>query len=224
MKGVASVRITYLGHACFDLFCDGCHVLTDPFLTGNSLAAASANDVKADYILVSHYHGDHVGDTFAIARRTGAVVVTVAEAADMMEREGVTRFEAGNIGGRIPTAFGSVKLVPAIHGSGLPGALACGFVIEMGGRRIYHAGDTALYSDMKLIASVPLDVALLPIGDYYTMGPEDAAVAAGWLNAEVTVPMHYNTFPAIRRDPGVFAHLCAPGRVNVLAPGEGFDL
>ena len=125
----------------------------------------------------------------------------------------------------IPLPFGRVKLVQAIHGSGLPGALACGFVIEIGGKKIYHAGDTAYYSDMALLADEKLDAALLPIGDFYTMGPADAARAAKVIGAKVTVPMHYNTFPPIKQDPAAFAALCeGSSKVVVLAPGESVEL
>ncbi len=218
------MKLTFLGHACFDLFDGTYHVLTDPFLTGNALAAAKADDVPADFICVSHNHGDHIGDAIAIARRTGATVVGVAEQAPLMARNGV-KAVLGNLGGWIPLPFGRVKLTQAIHGSGLPGALACGFVVEIGGKKVYHAGDTALYGDMALLAAEKLDAALLPIGDFYTMGPADAARAARLIGAALTVPMHYDTFPAIRQDPGAFKALCGPGlAVAVLAPGESVEL
>ena len=128
------MKLTFLGHACFDLFDGKYHVLTDPFLTGNALAAAKADEVAADFICVSHNHGDHIGDAIAIAKRTGATVVGVAEQAGLMGENGVAA-ALGNLGGWIPLPFGRVKLVQAIHGSGLPGALACGFVIEIGGKK-----------------------------------------------------------------------------------------
>ncbi|MBO5493733.1 MAG: metal-dependent hydrolase [Pyramidobacter sp.] len=218
------MKLTFLGHACFDLFDGKYHVLTDPFLTGNALAAAKADEVAADFICVSHNHGDHIGDAIAIAKRTGATIVGVAEQAGLMGENGVSA-ALGNLGGWIPLPFGRVKLVQAIHGSGLPGALACGFVIEIGGKKIYHAGDTAYYSDMALLADEKLDAALLPIGDFYTMGPADAARAAKVIGAKVTVPMHYNTFPPIKQDPAAFAALCeGSSKVVVLAPGESVEL
>ena len=218
------MKITYLGHSCFDLFDGKVHVLTDPFLSGNAAAGAKADEVPADYILVSHCHFDHIGDAVAIAKRTGAAVCGVAELAGLLGQEGVN-LSLGNLGGAIPLPFGSVKLVQAIHGSGLPGALACGFVISMGGKKIYHAGDTAFYGDMALLADEGIDAALLPIGDFYTMGPKDAARAARAVNARVTVPMHYDTFPPIKQDPQAFKALCEPqNAVRVVAVGESFEL
>lgn len=217
------MKLTFLGHACFDLFDGHYHVLTDPYLTGNDLAAASADDVPADFILVSHCHGDHIGDAIPIAKRTGATVCGVAELAGMMNSAGVNSC-LGNIGGTMNLPFGSVKLLQAIHGSGLPGALACGFLICTGGRKVYFAGDTALYSDMALLAAKKPDAALLPIGDFFTMGPADAARAAKMIGAEITIPMHYNTFPPIRQDPQQFRKLCAPLEVVILNPGASVEL
>ncbi len=218
------MKLTFLGHACFDLFDGSSHILTDPYLTGNGLAAASAGEVPADYILVSHCHGDHIGDTLDIARRTGATVCGVAELRGMLTEAGV-KCCLGNLGGWMPLPFGRVKLVQAIHGSGLPGALACGFVIEAGGKKIYFAGDTAFYGDMVLLADEKLDAALLPIGDFFTMGPADAARAARVIGAKITVPMHYDTFPPIRQDPNAFKALCEPAnKVAVLKPGESIEL
>lgn len=218
------MKLTFLGHACFDL-CDGArHLLIDPFLSGNALAAARAEDVKADFILVSHNHYDHIGDALAIAKRTGAAIVGTAEQGGLLGEHGV-KAALGNLGGWIPLPCGRVKLVQAIHGSGLPGALACGFVIEFGGVKVYHAGDTALYGDMALLAGEHLDAALLPIGGLYTMDPADAARAARLIKARVTVPMHYDTFPAIRQDPAAFAALCGPEcPVAALKPGESLEL
>ena len=218
------MKLTFLGHACFDLFDGAYHVLTDPYLTGNVLAAAKADEVAADFILVSHCHGDHLGDTLDIARRTGATVVGVAELRGMLTEAGLKSC-LGNIGGWGPMPFGRVKLLQAIHGSVLPGALACGFLIGIGGKKIYFAGDTAFYGDMALLGEEKLDAALLPIGDFYTMGPDDAARAARAVGAKITVPMHYDTFPAIRQDPQAFKALCEPAvKVAVLRPGESLEL
>lgn len=218
------MKITFLGHACFDFFDGKYHVLTDPFLTGNALAAASADAVPADFILVTHAHGDHIGDAVAIAKRTGATVYAVAELAGTLAEQGV-KAVTGNIGGWTATPFGSLKYLQAIHGSGIPGGLACGYLFEIGGKKIYHAGDTAFYTDMALLAEEKLDAALLPIGDFYTMGPKDAARAAGLIAAKVTIPMHYNTFPPIVQDPEAFKSLVPAGHsVIILNPGESLEL
>lgn len=214
------MKITYLGHSCFDIYDGKNHILTDPYLTGNPLAAASAATVPADYILVSHCHDDHLGDTLAIAKRTGATVCGVAELRPILTDAGI-KCSLGNIGGWMPLPFGRVKLVQAIHGSGLPGALACGFIIQTGTQKTYFAGDTAYYGDMVLLKDEKIDIALLPIGDYYTMGPKDAAKAARAVGAKITIPMHYDTFPVIRQDPRVFKKLCEPlNKVLILKPGE----
>ena len=214
------MKLTYLGHACFDLFDGKYHVLTDPFLTGNALAAAKADEVAADFICVSHNHGDHIGDAIAIAKRTGATIVGVAEQAGLMGENGVSA-ALGNLGGWIPLPFGRVKLVQAIHGSGLPGALACGFVIEIGGKKIYHAGDTMLFDDMKKLRDMTIDIALLPIGGTYTMNADEAAQAAEMIAPREVVPMHYNTFHNIAADPQTFARKVPSGiAVVVLQSSE----
>ncbi|HPT83852.1 MAG TPA: metal-dependent hydrolase [Limnochordia bacterium] len=221
------MRIEFLGHACFLLEDAQTRVLIDPFLTGNPLAPIQADQVEVDYILVTHGHHDHVGDAVELAKGTGAVICTTVEvAAELFEPQGL-KVKAGNIGGRIQTSFGSVKLVPAQHGSGVPGGLACGFVLEMGGEKIYHAGDTGLFSDLELLQHEGLDVALLPIGDYYTMGPADAVRAVEMIRPQMVIPMHYNTFSAIKQDPHQFKKsvealdLCP---VVILEPGQSLEL
>ena len=201
-------------------------VLIDPFLTGNGQAAVSADEVKPDFICVTHGHGDHVGDTAAIAKRTGAQVVCSVDLAEgVFAPAGITAL-AGNLGGTIPMPFGSVKLFQGIHGSGVAGCLSCGFIFRMGGKKIYHAGDTALMTDMNLLADEALDAALLPIGDFFTMGPEDALRAVKMIKPKLTIPMHYNTFPPIVQDPEAFAALVekAGFRAAALKPGESVEL
>lgn len=217
------MKIEYLGHACFLLESDGKKILIDPFLTGNPLASKSAEEVEADYIFVTHGHGDHLGDTYAIAKRTGATVYAVVEFADgPMAKEGIKTAQ-GNIGGRQKTPFGSVKFFPAAHGSGIPGALACGYVFELGGKKIYHAGDTGLMSEMAFLVDENIDVALLPIGDFYTMGPDDAVKAAEMIAPKCVIPMHYDTFPVIKQDPDKYKKMVEDKdlcEVKVLKPGE----
>ena len=216
------MNITFLGHACF-LLNDGTHtVLTDPFLSGNGLAAASADQVEADFIFITHGHGDHVGDSVEISRRTGAPVCCTVDLANGVFNPAGAETVVGNLGGRIPMPFGSAKIFQALHGSGVPGCLSCGFIFEMDGKKIYHAGDTGLMADMALLAYEKIDVALLPIGDLYTMGPDDALRAVKMIQPKLTIPMHYDTFPAIRQDADAFAAAvkAAGFHAEVLHPGE----
>ena len=220
------MQLTFLGHACF-LLDDGTHkVLIDPHLSGNPLAAAKAEEVDADFICVTHGHGDHIGDSVEIAKRTGAAVFCTVDLAGAVYKPAGVKAMGGNLGGTAPMPFGSVKIFPAIHGSGVAGGLACGFVIEMGGRKIYHAGDTALMADMALLEEEGIDAALLPIGDFYTMGPKDALRAVKMIRPGLTIPMHYNTFPAIRQDPAAFAASVTDAgfAAKVLNPGESISL
>ena len=220
------MELQFLGHACF-LLDDGTYqVLTDPFLTGNPLAAAGPEEVSPDFILVSHGHSDHVGDAAAIAQRADAPVCCTVDLADAVFTPAGIPVQVGNLGGKIPLPFGSLKFLPALHGSGVPGCLSCGFLLEIGGRRIYHAGDTALISDMALLAEESIDVALLPIGDVYTMGPRDALRAVQMIRPKLTIPMHYNTFPAIAQDPAAFAAAVerAGFQARVLHPGESLSV
>lgn len=220
------MKITWLSHACFLLEADGYRLLVDPFLTGNSLAAASPENVEADMIFVTHGHGDHVGDAAAISRRTGAPVCCTVDLAEaVFEPDGIETL-VGNLGGWVKLPFGRVKFTPAIHGSGVPGCLSCGFLFELGGKHVYHAGDTALTMDMSLLAEEQVDVALLPIGDVYTMGPADALRAVKLIRPGLTVPMHYNTFPPIVQDAEAFAAAVEESgfAAKVLRPGETFEI
>lgn len=221
------MKIEYLGHACFVLENSGTKVLIDPFLTGNPLAAKTQKQVDADYIFVTHGHGDHLGDTYAIAKRTGATVYAVVELAEGPMAAKRIKVAEGNIGGKQQTPFGSVRFFPAAHSSGVPGALACGYVFEIGGKKIYHAGDTALIAEMQFLADEEIDVALLPIGGFYTMDPDDAEKAAKLIKPKWVIPMHYNTFPVIRQNPDDFKKsveekgIC---KVMILNPGESFEV
>lgn len=220
------MKIRFLGHACFLLDDGVCKALVDPYLTGNPLAAVPADQVEADMIFVTHGHEDHVGDAVDIARRTGARVCCPVELAEAVFGPAGIPTVAGNLGGWAGMPFGRVKLTPAIHGSGVAGGLACGFLFEMGGKKIYHAGDTALTMEMSLLAAEKVDVALLPIGDFYTMGPADALRAVELIRPALTVPMHYNTMPPIAQDGCAFAAAAAAAGfpARALRPGETLEL
>lgn len=219
------MELQFLGHACFLLDDGACKVLTDPFLSGAG-HPDWAEQVQPDFIFVTHGHGDHVGDAVDIARRTGAQVCCTADLSDGVFGPAGVRCIAGNLGGTVCLPFGSAKYFQALHGSGVAGCPACGFLFEMGGKTIYHAGDTALMTDMALLADEHVDAALLPIGDFYTMGPADALRAVKLIRPRLTIPMHYNTFPAIAQDPAAFAAACqAEGyEAKVLRPGEKITL
>lgn len=215
------MTITYLGHACF-LFDDGAtKILTDPYLDANPLAPCSSDAVSADYIFVSHGHSDHVGDTAKIAKRCGSVIVSTAGLTPALFPDKKYKTVSGNIGGWASFPFGRVKYVNAIHASGIPGALSCGFVFDIGGKRIYFAGDTALTYDMALLKDEAIDLALLPIGGFYTMGPDDAVRAAKLIGPKAVIPMHYNTFSVIRQDADKFAADCTAAGFSCTALGIG---
>lgn len=221
------LKFTFYGHSCFRLD-DGAHkVLTDPFLTGNPKAAISADKVEADTILLSHAHGDHFGDAQAIAARTGADVVGVPEVLGLLDLP-AAKLHGMNLGGSLNLPFGKVRMTLAQHSSGVAGGIACGFVIYMGGKVLYFAGDTALFSDMQLIGRKdPLDYAMLPIGDNYTMGLEDAALAAKWLGVRHVIPIHYDTWPIIAQDAPKYKEVTesmTPAKVDIVRPGETIEL
>jgi L-ascorbate metabolism protein UlaG (beta-lactamase superfamily) len=204
-----AVDIRFLGQSCFELKADGVTVLTDPFLTGNPLAAASADEVEADAILLTHGHADHLGDTVDIAKRTGATVVAIVELAAEIGEAGVENVKDPNYGGTVKFDWGWVKLVPAWHTAVSPSGTAhapAGLLIHIGDRLIYHLGDTCLFSDMKLIAQRgdKVDLALVPIGGHYTMDRYDAVSAVQLINPSQVIPCHYNTFPPIETDAEAF--------------------
>ncbi len=222
------MQIRFLGHAAVHLTTAKAAIYIDPFLTGNPLAPAGAADLPCDFILLSHYHSDHLGDTVALAKRHKAAVLTTNEIAVELAGLGVEAVGM-HIGGHKEFPFGQLKLVLAQHGSGISGGLAAGFVVSADGKKIYFAGDTALYSDMKLIRQLwgPIDVALLPIGSHFTMDAKDAQVAVGWIDPTYVIPIHYDTFPPIATDAASFKRSVeSTGRSQVvlLAPGSTFDL
>jgi L-ascorbate metabolism protein UlaG (beta-lactamase superfamily) len=204
-----SLKITYYGHSTFALEGDGVTLLIDPFFTDNPVTTASAEDVQPDYILLTHGHFDHVGDAVAIARRTGATVVANFEIAGWLGQQGVESVHPMHIGGGWNFPFGRVKMTIAHHGSGLAdgtyGGNPAGFLIDLAGKKIYVSGDTALTYDMKLLATAGVDVAILCIGDNFTMGPDDALTAVTFVEPKLVVPCHYGTWPYIDVDPNAFA-------------------
>ena len=227
-----ATRLCWLGHACLLLESDGKRILIDPFLTDNPAAAITADKVQADYILVSHGHDDHVGDTVAIAKRTGAMVVCNYEMAGWFEKQGVKKVHGQQHGGGHHFPFGYVKLTLAFHGSMLPdgsyGGNPAGFHITFkDGTRIYDAADTGLFGDMRLIGEEGVDLAMLPIGDNFTMGPDDALRAVKLIQPRQVVPIHYNTWEAIAQDAGAWAERVRRETHTepvVLKPGEWVDV
>jgi len=228
------MRAHWIGHAAWLL--DGNDkIAIDPFLTDNPKTDRKPASVRCDIIVVTHGHSDHFGDTIEIAKKNNATVVAIHEIAVYCEGKGV-KAEGMNKGGSIKVKNSTIRLVEAIHSSGLdgpkgsiiPGGSACGAIIESG-KTVYHAGDTALYSDMKLTGQLyKPDLALLPIGDRYTMGPREAGWAAAFVEAPRVVPMHYSTWPIIEQDPFEFGDHCRKkgykGEVAILNPGEHLNI
>ncbi|HLR42317.1 MAG TPA: metal-dependent hydrolase [Pseudogracilibacillus sp.] len=226
------MKITYHGHSAVSIETETHKILMDPFITGNELSDLDPNTVEADVILLTHGHGDHVGDTFAIAERTGAQIVAINELAVYLNQKGLNA-HGMNIGGAYDFDFGNVKFTQAFHSSSyeeedgtfIYTGMPAGIILTVGDKVLYHVGDTGLFSDLKLIGERhDIDVALVPIGDNFTMGPEDALVAADWINAKTVIPVHYNTFPVIEQDGDAFAEKVKTGKGLALKVGETFEL
>ena len=223
--------ITWYGHAAIGIETANLKILVDPYFTGNPQASCRAEELTCDYICVTHGHGDHLGDTVEIAHRCGATVISNAEICTWLGKKGL-KTHAQHLGGGYHYPFGYLKMTYALHGSMLPdganGGNPGGFLlITSGGKKLYLAGDTGLFGDMALIGEEGIDLAMLPIGDNYTMGPEDALRAVQLLKPKKVVPIHYNTFALITQDPASWAErLRAETTVEVilLKPGEKFEI
>jgi L-ascorbate metabolism protein UlaG (beta-lactamase superfamily) len=226
-----AINITWYGHACFLIEANNAKLLIDPFITGNPLAPVRSNSIEADYILVSHGHGDHLGDTINIAERTGATVISNFEIQNWIVKQGLKNVHPQHIGGGFDYPWGRVKLTIAQHGSALPdgtyGGNPCGFLFYIEGKKIYHACDTGLFFDMKLIGEEGIDLAILPIGDNFTMGPDDALRAVKLIEPEHVIPIHYNTFDVIKQDADAWADKVkkeTAAKVTIMKPGDVFKL
>ena len=224
------VNLHYLGQSGFAVTTGEHLFLIDPFLTGNPKAVDDPAGFSPSHIVLTHAHGDHYGDTEAIAKRSGAAVITSFEVAQYLGKKDI-RSVGMNIGGQASFPFGSVKYTPAWHSNSLPdgtyAGMPAGVVLGVEGKRIYHAGDTALFSDMALIGRGGLDLAILPIGDFFTMGPDDAVEAVKLLDPKRVITVHYDTFPPIEQDPEAFKRRVeneTDAEVIVLRPGERFTL
>lgn len=216
--------IRFLGHSCFELTEGDTRVLIDPFLTGNPKAAADASELEPTHIFLTHGHADHIGDTVDIAKRTGAEVVAIVELANELGEDGVENVKDPNLGGTVEFKGGWVRLVPAWHTSTTPKGTVntpAGLVVNLGGKTVYHLGDTSLFSDLQLVpARDDIDVALMCIGGHYTMDRHDAAVAAELVKAGTVIPCHYDTFPPIETDAEAFKSDVKGSEVVILQPGD----
>lgn len=226
------MELSYHGHSVVKIKTNDTNILIDPFIRGNGSTDLKVEEEKPDVILLTHGHNDHVGDTVELAKANNALVVAPNELADYLSWQGVNT-HAMHIGGSYQFDFGKVKFTQAFHGSSyvtenneiIYTGMPSGILFYAEGLTIYHAGDTALFGDMKLIGDLnEIDVAFLPIGDNFTMGPEDAAYAVSLLNPKTVVPIHYNTFPVIQQDPKYFADLVNNSKVQILNPGEKVEL
>jgi L-ascorbate metabolism protein UlaG (beta-lactamase superfamily) len=227
------MEVIFHGQSCITFEANGKHVIVDPFITGNPLSDLSVDHVEADFIVLTHGHGDHLGDTVSIAKRTGATVIALPETIDYLSGKGVDNGHPMNIGGNRAFEFGSVKFVQAFHSNSFTEedghiiylGMPCGLVFTIDDKVIYHTGDTGLFSDMELIAKRhPVDLCFIPIGDNFTMGIDDASYAVNeFIKPRIAVPIHYDTFELIKQDPEAFKAQVST-RVELLKPGQSVTL
>ena len=221
-----NAKFHYINHACFMIEKNNSAIIFDPFLDGNP-EGLQANDIKVDYIFISHGHFDHLGSAFDIAKNCDATIISTAEICGLAEAAGC-KAHAMHLGGTFMFPFGKVRVAMAFHGSGVPGGHACGFVVDFYGTKVYFAGDTALYSDMQLLPQLDaFDYAVLPIGGNFTMDPKDAAIAAKFLQAKYVIPVHYNTWPPITQDVDAYkadVEETTSSKVLIVKPGETIEL
>lgn len=227
-----SFKYTWFGHGTFGLETGGYKIVIDPFFSGNPAASITADKVEADFIVISHGHDDHMGDTEAIGQRTGATIISNYEIIGWLGSKGFEKLHPQHIGGGFNHPFGYLKLTHALHGSGLPdgsygGNPAGVLVTTLEGEKVYFACDTGLFSSMKLIGEEVVDLAVLPIGDNFTMGPDDALRAVKMIQPKHVIPAHYNTWPLIAQDPEAWVARVedeTESKAYVLQPGESFSL
>ncbi|TCP32078.1 L-ascorbate metabolism protein UlaG (beta-lactamase superfamily) [Scopulibacillus darangshiensis] len=228
-----TMKVTYHGHSVVLIESSKANIIIDPFITGNGEARIEAADLpNIDVIILTHGHNDHVGDTIDLAKRNDALVIGIAELATYLGWKGL-KTHGMSIGGGYDFDFGRVELTQAFHGSSFTEednqqiiytGMPAGLILTIDGKKIYHAGDTGLFSDMKLLGEKhDIDLAFLPIGDNFTMGPDDAVKAAEWVKAKTVVPVHYNTFPVIKQDPEAFVSQLN-GKGKMIASGESIEV